>query len=221
VRGTEVTINVSLGAKPTTVPTLAGMTLDDATKALEDLNMKVGDEPVEQFDATIAKGSVISAAAADGTDLSAGGASSEGVTVNLVVSVGALPPIQGMTVDDARSALTDAGLKVQSGAQEDYNETVPEGQVIGILETGAVRPDDTVTIDVSRGPAPVPIPDVVGMVWSDAKKALTDLGFNVSYNHKNSADAIPKSFHVRAVEPGVGVEAPRGSDVKVTLDFTG
>ncbi len=34
-------------------------------------------------------------AAADGTDLSAGGASFEGVTVNLVVSVGALPPIQG------------------------------------------------------------------------------------------------------------------------------
>ena len=221
VRGTEITINVSLGPKETTVPPLAGQTLANATSTLEGLHMKVAEDPVEQFDATIPDGSVISAAAADGTDLSAGGASFEGVTVRLVVSVGALPPIQGMTVDDARSALTAAGLKVASGAQEDYNETVPADQVIGIVETGAVHPEDTVTIDVSRGPAPVPIPNVVGMVWSDAKKALTDLGFTVTYNHKGTADIAPKSFHVSAVDPGVGVDAPKGSDVKVSLDFTG
>jgi serine/threonine-protein kinase len=222
VRGTEITINVSLGAKPTTVPALAGETLANATSTLEGLNMKVGEDPVEQFDATIPDGSVISAAAADGTDLSAGGASFEGVTVNLVVSVGALPPIQGMTVDDARNALTAAGLQVASGAQEDYNDTVPEGQVIGILETGPIHPDDTVTIDVSKGPPFVNVPEIVGMRWTEAQAALAAVGLNFEYRNGNSkAISGLQDARVSAVDPGEGAEVRKGSTVKIGLRLDG
>ena len=218
VKGSEITINVSLGAKPTTVPALTGMTLADATTALDGLNMKVGKDPVEQFDATIPDGSVISAAAADGTDLSAGGASFEGVTVGLVVSVGALPPIQGMEFEDAQAALDAAGLNVASGPQEDYNDTVPEGQVIGLVETGPVRPGDNVTIDVSKGPPFVGVPEIVGMKWTDAQAALAAVGLNFEYrNAKTKQIAQIPDAQVTSVDPGEGSDVRKGSTVKIGL----
>ena len=222
VRGSEITINVSLGAKPTTVPALTGMTLADATTALDGLNMKVAEDPVKQFDATIPDGSVVSAAAADGTDLSAGGASFEGVTVGLVVSVGALPPIQGMEFEDAQAALEAAGLNVASSPQEDYNDTVPEGQVIGLVETGPVRPGDNVTIDVSKGPPFVVVPEIVGMKWPDAQAALAAVGLNFEYRNGTSKKlASDEDSRVSAVDPGEGSEVRKGSTVKIGLVLQG
>jgi serine/threonine-protein kinase len=224
VRGTEVTINVSLGAKPTDVPALAGKTLDDATTTLARLNMRVAEDPVEQFDAAVPDGTVISAAAADGTDLSAGGASFEGVTVSLVVSVGALPAIQGMSFDDAKLALEAAGLDVASGPQEDYNDTIPVGQVIGLVETGVIQPGDDVTVDVSKGPPPVQIPDIVNKTWAEARDMLAAAGLNYEFRNNRSRDianTFPNSSTVTAVEPGVGETVLKGSTVKVGLAVSG
>ena len=221
MKGSEITINVSLGPKETTVPALTGETLANATSTLESLNMKVGENPAEQFDATIPSGSVVSAAAADGTDLSAGGASFEGVTVNLVVSVGALPPIQGMSFDDAKAALEAAGLDVPSGPQEDYNDTVPEGQVIGLVETGVIRPGDDVTVDVSKGPPPVPVPAIVGMTWTEAKQALNDAGLLYELNGKSQTISTIPGATVSSVDPGVGETVLKGSTVKVRLEVRG
>ena len=35
-----------------------------------------------------------------------------------------------------------------------------------------LHPGDKVTLQISRGPAPVDVPDIIGMTWTQAKAAL-------------------------------------------------
>ena len=144
------------------------------------------------------------------------------MTVNLVVSAGALPPVQGMSFDDAKTALEAAGLDVASAPQEDYNDTVPEGQVIGIVEPGPVHPGDDVTVDVSKGPPFVVVPEIVGMRWPDAQAALAAVGLNFEYRNNNSKkNGTDPDSRVTAVEPGEGSEVRKGSTVKIGLVLEG
>jgi serine/threonine-protein kinase len=146
------------------------------------------------------------------------------VTVSLVVSVGALPAIQGMSFDDAKLALEAAGLDVASGPQEDYNDTIPVGQVIGLVETGVIQPGDDVTVDVSKGPPPVQIPDIVNKTWAEARDMLAAAGLNYEFRNNRSRDianTFPNSSTVTAVEPGVGETVLKGSTVKVGLAVSG
>jgi serine/threonine-protein kinase len=222
LKGTQVTLNLSLGPKAVIVPALTGMPLDEATQTLTGLGMIVGEDPVEQFDPAVAEGAVVSAATADGADLSAGGDSFEGVTVNLVVSAGALPAIQGMTFDDARDALIDVGLDVESAPRESYHDTVPTGQVIGLVETGAIHPGDSVTIDVSQGPPPVTIPDVAGKTWAEARDLLTAAGLATEFWNNRSriaAESAPGASTVDEISPGAGQVVPKGTVVRVRVSL--
>lgn len=217
-RGSTVTINVSQGPAPITVPTLAGLTQDAAIEKITGVKAVVGAVD-KQFNATVPSGIVISASSADGKDLSNGGPYFEGMKVNLVVSVGAIPNVKGASVDDATAKLTAAGLKTTPGPQS-YSDTIPKDAVISAnpQKEGPVRPGDTLALEVSRGPAPVPVPDnLVGTTWDVAKKALLDAGFKLKYNAL--ADVAPAAFTVSKVTPASGTEVPKGSEI--TVNFAG
>ena len=116
--------------------------------------MKIGEDPVEQFDATVPTAPSSRRRPPTAPTCTPAARPARACTVNLVVSVGALPPIQGMSFDDAKSALSAASeLDVASGPQEDYNDTVPEGQVIGIVETGVDPPGRRCHCRRLEGPA--------------------------------------------------------------------
>jgi serine/threonine-protein kinase len=216
-RGSIVTVNVSQGPKPITLPALAGQNVNDAKKAITGNGAVVGDVN-QQFDPKVAKDVVISAANAAGADLSAGGGSFEGTKINLVVSLGAVPDVAGKSVADAQAALTAVGLLTAPGP-ESYSDTVDKGLVISAQtqKDGPVKKGDTLLLETSKGPAPVAVPDVVGKTWDVAKKALLDAGFSLSYNA--IADIGPSAFVVSKVTPGAGTEQPKGS--KITVNFAG
>jgi len=65
------------------------------------------------------------------------------------------------------------------------------------------------------GPTSVQVPDVTNMTYSDASNALTAKGF-VPVRMETSDPTIVKD-HVVRTDPGQGVSAPQGSDVKVYL----
>ncbi|TAM69085.1 MAG: Stk1 family PASTA domain-containing Ser/Thr kinase [Microbacteriaceae bacterium] len=217
-KGSMVTLHVSQGRKPITIPALAGLSQADAERAITDAGALVGKSIDKQFNADVRKGTVTSAAKADGdkADLSKGGSYFQGLTVNLAVSLGPVPDVSGKSVADAQAALDAVGLNTQSGSQS-YSDTVPSGAVIdGVPQNaGIVRPGDTILLNISRGPAPVDVPAVVGKTWADAKKALTDAGFKLSY--AAIADGAPGLFIVQATNPAGGVSAPKGSTVTVTF----
>lgn len=217
-KGSAITLNVSQGPQPITIPVLAGLTEDAAKKAITDLKALVGSID-RQFSATVPAGTVLAAGSeGDGADLSQGGPSFEGKTVNLAVSLGAVPDVTGKSVDDATAILGEKNLKAESGDQQ-YSDTVPEGRVISAAPTGdgPVREGTTFSLTVSKGPEPVEVPNVIGKSWADAKSILENAGLKLDYNA--FADTFPALVTVTSVTPGAGESVPRGSTVKVTFSL--
>lgn len=216
-RGSTVTLRVSQGPKPVTIPPLAGTTIDTAKSAITGVGAKVG-TVAEQFDAKVPANTVISATRADnGADISGGGSYFEAASVNLVVSVGAIPDVAGKSVEDATAILSKVKLLTSAGPQS-YSDTVEEGDVISAQpQHEPVRPGDTLLLETSKGPEPVTIPDVAGKTWDVAKKALTDAGFKLKYSA--IADVAPSAFVVSKVSPAGGTQAPKGSTI--TVNFAG
>ncbi len=211
-KGATVTLRVSQGPQPITLPVLAGLSQAAAGQAITDLKASVGSTD-SIFNGDVAADTVISASReSDAGDVSQGGDYFEGMKVNLVVSLGGIPDVAGKSVDDATATLKDKGLVAQPG-ENTYSDTVPEGKVISAAPAaeGPVRVGDTYTLTISRGPEPVVVPDVIGMSWNDGKKKLTDLGFKLSYNP--GADAISALLKVQSTDPAAGTSAPKGSAI--------
>jgi serine/threonine-protein kinase len=217
-KGSAVTLHISQGRQPISIPVLAGLSQAAAEKKITAAHATVGKSIDKQFNAKVDAGTVISAAKAsdDKADLSQGGSYFEGLAVNLVVSLGPVPDVAGKSVADAGATLAGVGLKSAAGS-ESYSDDVPNGDVIDAVPAadGPVRKGDTILLNTSKGPAPVDVPNVVGKTWADAKKALSGAGFKLDY--PAIADGAPTLFVVQSTDPAAGVSAPKGSTVKVTF----
>ncbi|RNE59435.1 Stk1 family PASTA domain-containing Ser/Thr kinase [Cryobacterium tepidiphilum] len=217
-KGSAVTLNISQGPQPITLPKLAGLSVDAAKKAIVASHAQVGSMQT-QFSDDADKNVVLAAyRASDDSEISGGGSYFIDLKINLLVSLGAVPDVTGETVDDAISILDDVKLKAQSG-DEQYDAEIPAGSVISAhhLEDGAVHEGDTFVLTVSKGPEPVEVPNVVGLPWNDGKKKLTDLGFTLTYNP--GADAVAPLLKVQSQDPAAGTLAPPGSTVSLTPSF--
>ena len=108
---TEVAVVVSAGPAPRTIPTLAGLTVADATAQLQAIQL-VPQVAEAVFSDTVANGSVVSAAPDAGAQVE------RGATVVLTPSKGVdlvvMPDLTGQTLDQARATLESAGLTVGS-----------------------------------------------------------------------------------------------------------
>jgi eukaryotic-like serine/threonine-protein kinase len=109
-----------------------------------------------------------------------------GSTVTIITSKGhapvAIPGVTGSTstYTTAAAALTAAGFVPQQN--NEYSSTVPTGQVIGTNPDPSAGPQPfgaKVSVNISLGPQPVIIPNVVGQSVAAATAALTALGLKV------------------------------------------
>jgi serine/threonine-protein kinase len=202
--GKTVTITVSLGNTLVNVPgDLVDKSLEEATQGLAAAGLVVGDVK-RQFDEHAAKDVVIAVDPLTPPQLA------KGTGVNLVVSDGPAPrkvPAvgTGMTFDQFAAALT--ALQLKATRVDDFNDTVPSGQVIGTEPaTGTEVPRDTaVTVHVSKGLTP--IPNVAGLAIADARDKLQQAGFTVA-----GVNGDPFRT-VRATNPPAGTQAPKGTGV--------
>lgn len=124
--GQTVTIVVSLGQKPATVPDIRGMSAADAEAALSAEGL-VGSAS-EDYSDTVEAGKVISQSVDPNSEVD------KGTTVSYVVSLGpkteyvTVPALYG-TEEEARKQLEDAGLTVGT-VNKEYSESVSPGYVI-------------------------------------------------------------------------------------------
>jgi len=215
-KGEAVTLNVSQGPQPITLPVLAGLSQEDATAAITAQGAAIGAVDAE-FNGDVPAGHVISASReSDGGDVSQGGDYFVGMNVNLLLSHGPVPDVVGKPLDEASAILTSVQLVPEQG-EEAYSDEIAEGSVISAapVKEGAVHQGDTIRLTVSRGPEPVRVPDVVGMPWAEAKGILEEAGLRLDYNP--FADAAPSLFSVTSVTPGAGASVPKGQVVKITF----
>ncbi|MEU6686992.1 Stk1 family PASTA domain-containing Ser/Thr kinase [Streptomyces sp. NPDC046832] len=212
IRGNDaVGITVSDGPETVRVPALAGRKLGEARDLLKDDGLEPG-MVTRQFSEDVPRGSVVSARPADGTKVRAGTA------VALVVSKGApidIPDVTGSDEADARSELTEAGLKVKIATEQVNSSEYDKGQVVRQTPaSGTAAEGDTVTLTLSKGPEMIEVPDVVGDNVDDARQALEDAGFEVDED-RGLLGIFGDEVKSQSVEGGQ--TAPKGSTITIEI----
>jgi len=216
-RGSTVTLIVSLGPNSVSVPAVAGLTVLEVSGQLEAANLIVG-VVTEEFNAFVPRGEVLRVSDQNGVTLAAGSEVLAGSTIDIVASAGPVPPVTGLSVNDAQRLLQSVGLTGVVGGDGAFSDTVPEGFVVQLelAEDQVVVPGDTLTLVVSRGPELVSVPDVVGQTIEVAKRTLEGLGFVVEVRSDFPETEWGKPFaRVTSTEPIDGQEVPRGTRVIV------
>ena len=208
-KGDRVTLLVSTGPPKTSVPDVVGMNYGDAVQALNDVNLKATKHEVFSPKPV---GKVIS------QDPPAGEQVVEGTEIVLDVSRGAkqvaVPNVVGMSEDDAKATLEQAGFQVSSTSAP--SDSTPEGIVSDQSPDGGTpaTKGSTVTITVSSGPSTTTVPDEVGQ---DKQVAIDDLkanGFKVDVQNVACGDPNQDNI-VQDQDPAGGSDAPSGSTVAI------
>ena len=171
--GTDVTLFVSRGPAPVVVPDVVGLPRGQARDAIEGVGLVLGE--VSEAEDEAAKNTVLSQDPAPDTEVEPGSA------VALTVSSGptqvSVPDVRGQSEDDAVAAIASAGLVVADTQLRDHDDVAAGDAIRTEPEAGAsVAPGTDVTLFVSRGPAPVVVPDVVGLPRGQARDAIEGVG---------------------------------------------
>lgn len=198
------------------VPDVTNMTVEQATKTLEEAGFAVGDQ-TKVFSETIEEGNVVS------TNPSAHEKTEKGSTVSLMVSQGTeqmeVPDLSGMTAREAQQAIKQAGLVAKAGTSQN-SDTVEKDKVVSQdPEAGTqVKAGSTVTYVISLGSDKITIPDVTGESKGSAIATLQNAGFKVVSDDADYDDNVAKD-HVIKQSPAAGEKAAKGSTVSLTISL--
>ena len=206
----SVDLTVSKGPERYAAPGLVGTSADAADATLQGQHLVLG-ERKEEFNDTVAAGTVVAQDPAAGTSLKPGAAVA--VTVSKGRQPIAVADFTGKSAEQAKKAFTDAGLTVKEGNQVN-SDTVAAGSVVSQNpESGTLFKGDTVTIVVSKGPVLVAVPATVGKQREEAARLLKAAGFQVAYDN-----VLGGLFNiVRASDPAGGTMARKGATVTLTI----
>jgi beta-lactam-binding protein with PASTA domain/serine/threonine protein kinase len=201
-KGAAVRLTLSKGPDRRAVPSLIGSSQAEATAALERVGLEVGEVTREFSNRPV--GTVLRSNPPSGEQLK------PGTPVALVVSKGVeqlpVPDVTGQERAAAEKALDEAGFTTT--VTEVFSDTVPAGRVAAQDPNAGRAPRGSrVTLQVSKGPEPVTVPDVIGQKRKEAEARLEALGLKVQVR------AIPGPGTVRSTDPRPGSKVRKGSTV--------
>jgi serine/threonine-protein kinase len=166
----EVIVFVSLGPKQVLIPEPVGLGLEEAKALLVSAGLTPGS--VTSFFTDAEAGQVFAFSQPTGTLID------EGSVVDLQVSLGPLPAVVGTDSTTATEKLEALGLTVTS--VQVFSDDVGSGQVVSLETSGDPIPEaSSVTLNVSKGPEFVTMPNVVGETVAAARNALQALALTV------------------------------------------
>jgi serine/threonine-protein kinase len=177
--------------------------------------IELGAEIVEEFSEDVPKGNVISTDPISGEDVRRGN------SVILIVSKGkeryVIPSDLAGKDPAAATAELEALTLVVESTKEVYDEVIPVGKVVGTDPAGgtSVKRETQVTIQVSKGPAPVEVPAIIGELLDDAKIALAELGLEAQVSEEKFDDSVAGT--ILLTDPIPGTIVPKGTVVKVVV----
>lgn len=201
----EVIVFVSLGPKQVLVPEPLGLGLEEAKALLVSAGLTPGN--VSSFFNEAEAGQVFAFSQPTGTLIN------EGSVVDLQVSLGPLPAVEGTDATSATEKLEALGLTVTS--VQVFSDDVSAGQVVSLEAPLDPLPESaSVTLNVSKGPEFVTMPNVVGESVAAAENALKALGLLVTVD----TDQLSSRFGVVKVtkqNPAASSRVRVGSQVTI------
>jgi beta-lactam-binding protein with PASTA domain len=209
-KGGTVTLVYSLGAVLVTVPKVTGLKISYAIQQIQAAGLKVAE--VGAASDTVEKGRVIS------QDPSANVSIKKGETVTLTVSTGKelilIPNVVGQDQAQAQNTLETAGFTVTVKQQQD--DKIPTGKVISTNPVAGtkVAKGTSITLNVSTGPPPVKVPNLLCMTRKQAQDALTHAGLKANFQGLSG-----DTRRVVDQRPIAGSDVPKGSTVNVVMGY--
>jgi beta-lactam-binding protein with PASTA domain len=215
------TIVVSTGPAPRVLPELNGLTVEQATAALLDLDLvlEVGGQVNDE---TVPAGTVVSWSVPSVPGLAAGDTVVPGTAVVVQVSSGPAPRIvddlTGLALADATAVLAANDLVVAQ-LPDEFSPDVPVGGIVRQdpppgtpLERGS-----TVSVAVSKGPDLVPVPPLAGLSPAEATSALEAAGLAVGVV-KGDPAGVNVLAEVNGASIGAGASFPRGTAIDLSFE---
>jgi serine/threonine-protein kinase len=193
------------------VPAITGKTLDEARAEVRDEDFKVG-VAGENYDEDVPQGQILQQDPKPGEKLK------EGKTVAVTVSKGpqprAVPELANLDRAAAEQRLSASGFVPKIEKRNDEN--VKAGIVLDWNPKGTQARGAEITVVVSDGPAPRPIPnDLKGKSYDDAANELKALGL-VPVRVDDYSDDV-QTGQVFATDPAPGTPVAVGGKVTVKV----
>lgn len=192
-------------------PDLASMDVEQATAEINASGLALGEVAYDAASEE-ATWTVIAQSTAAGTRVK------RGTRMDLTLA-GApptdVPAVVGLPRAQAESEITSATLVV-GPVTELYDSVVPAGAVVSQEPTAGVSvPEGTsVSLLLSKGPQPIPVPNVVGAAEADAAAALQAAGFTAAPTPQDNA--APKGTIISQT-PVAGTLVPPGTAVTIAV----
>jgi serine/threonine-protein kinase len=194
------------------VPRVVGLSLEAAQARLDEVgltyrvaNGRFDEAPLDQ---------VLSQRPAPGTSIE------EGSQIVLVPSLGPppvkVPDLVGSTVPEARRTLEEVGLELGQPTER-YDEKYEVGEIISqsVPARDKLPQGSTVDVVVSKGPAPVPVPKVVGETQENAEGLLAPWVVNVETEY---SDTVERGY-VISQDPERKTELQPGETVTIVVSL--
>jgi beta-lactam-binding protein with PASTA domain/predicted Ser/Thr protein kinase len=211
-KGDTVSLVVSLGPKPVSMPDVSGKTESEARAALEQLGLAVTVK--EEYSETVAKGNAISQSPQSGAQVRKRDAAT--LTISLGKQPIDIPNTAGQSLSAVKSQLEALGFKVV--VSEEYSESVSAQNVISHSPSGgAGYRGDTITLKVSKGREPYTLQNYAGQNGESVRSTLTNWGLGVTLTQQYS-DAVAQG-NIISQTPASGAALYRGGAVTLVVSL--
>jgi serine/threonine-protein kinase len=194
------------------VPSLAGLTVKEATSELADLGLDLKVER-EEFSEDIPENRVINSSPAGGGRISPDG------TVEVTISKGKeryiVPTLQGLKIEIAEGLISDNNLVVGEIIEE-FSSEFPKGFIMRSSPAAGerIKRDSQVTLYLSKGVEQVGVSSYQGKSGEQALNELTEAGFEVETKYVFSED-LPIGAVVSQIPSGGDID--KGSVITLTV----
>jgi len=195
------------------VPPLAGLSVEEANVILAPLELS--SDVVEEFSEDIPAGLVVA------TSPLAGENARKGNAIVLRISKGQeryLIPndLAGRDPAEVTTVLEELTLSV-AGTNEVFDELIPIGKVVSTEPVAgeSVKRATPITVLISKGPAPVEVPPILGTLVTDATAVLANIGLTLEITLEEFADSVAGT--ILTSDPLPGNVVPKATVIKVTV----
>ncbi|MGE7927251.1 Stk1 family PASTA domain-containing Ser/Thr kinase [Lysinibacillus xylanilyticus] len=200
--------------KKISVPSVANMTIEEATKKLEAEGFTVGGEHQERYDENVEKDKVIETDPAEGTERV------KGAEIDLIVSLGVettkVEDYRGQQVSQVQSMLKGKFLEPQINY---VYSTVPEGQIIDQEpkpQEEVIAKDTTMKFTVSAGVQMVTVDNVVNYTKAQMDEYVSRKGLKWRIASEDFNDTVAVGSVISQLTK-VGTPVEVGSTIAVVI----